>query len=109
MTKLGFQIPNFTFPGVPDSGLFERVAEMAQRAEGSGFDTVLLEPHGGDMNGFFLVKGTPEQLDKLCSSKDWVSHMTRASIHLQSSGTVRGRTDEAVMEQMELWRSHLPS
>ena len=25
-TRLGFQIPNFTFPGVPDTALFERVA-----------------------------------------------------------------------------------
>ncbi len=44
-TRLGFQIPNFTYPGVEDEGLFERVASMAERAEASGFDTVLVMDH----------------------------------------------------------------
>jgi hypothetical protein len=34
-TRLGFQIPNFTFPDVPDTALFERVAGMADKAEES--------------------------------------------------------------------------
>lgn len=44
-TRLGFQIPNFTFPGVPDEQLFERVAAMAGQAEASGFDTVFVMDH----------------------------------------------------------------
>jgi len=45
MTRLGFQIPNFSFPGVPDDALFERVSDMALAAEESGFDTVLVMDH----------------------------------------------------------------
>jgi F420-dependent oxidoreductase-like protein len=44
-TRLGFQIPNFTFPDVPNSALFERVAAMAGKAEESGFDTVFVMDH----------------------------------------------------------------
>jgi len=44
-TRLGFQIPNFTFPDVPDAALFERVAAMAGKAEESGFDTVFVMDH----------------------------------------------------------------
>ncbi|HKJ23818.1 MAG TPA: LLM class F420-dependent oxidoreductase [Myxococcota bacterium] len=44
-TRLGFQIPNFTFPDVPDAELFERVASMAGKAEESGFDTVFVMDH----------------------------------------------------------------
>jgi F420-dependent oxidoreductase-like protein len=44
-TRLGFQIPNFTFPDVPDDALFERVATMAGQAEASGFDTVFVMDH----------------------------------------------------------------
>ena len=44
-TRLGFQIPNFTFPGVPDTALFDRVAAMAGKAEESGFDTILVMDH----------------------------------------------------------------
>jgi F420-dependent oxidoreductase-like protein len=44
-TRLGFQIPNFNFPDVPDAALFGRVADMARQAEASGFDTVFVMDH----------------------------------------------------------------
>ncbi|HVP31667.1 MAG TPA: LLM class F420-dependent oxidoreductase [Myxococcota bacterium] len=44
-TRLGFQIPNFNFPGVRDTELFERVARMAAAAEDAGFDTVFVMDH----------------------------------------------------------------
>src|SRR5262245_58563768 len=44
-TRLGFQIPNFTFPGVPPARLFEQVASIASRAETAGFDTVFVMDH----------------------------------------------------------------
>jgi F420-dependent oxidoreductase-like protein len=45
LTRLGFQIPNFDFPGVPDAELFARLATMAQTAEQSGFDTLFVMDH----------------------------------------------------------------
>ena len=44
-TRLGFQIPNFSFPGVPTTGLFEQVATIASRAESAGFDTLFVMDH----------------------------------------------------------------
>src|SRR5919198_606659 len=45
MTKLGYQIPNYTYPGVGPDGLFEAVARQAEAADSSGFDTVLVMDH----------------------------------------------------------------
>jgi F420-dependent oxidoreductase-like protein len=45
VTKLGYQIPNFTYPGVGPDGLFEAVARQAEAAERSGFDSVLVMDH----------------------------------------------------------------
>ncbi len=45
MTRLGYQIPNFTYPGVGSAGLFDVVARQAVEAEESGFDTVLVMDH----------------------------------------------------------------
>jgi F420-dependent oxidoreductase-like protein len=45
MTRLGYQIPNFTYPDVGPGGLFEAVAAQAEAAERSGFDTVLVMDH----------------------------------------------------------------
>jgi F420-dependent oxidoreductase-like protein len=45
MIRLGLQIPNFTFPGVPDDALFEAIAGLATAAERSGFDSVWVMDH----------------------------------------------------------------
>lgn len=45
MTRLGYQIPNFTYPGVADADLFAAIARQAVAAEESGFDTVLVMDH----------------------------------------------------------------
>ncbi len=45
MTRLGYQIPNFTYPGVGSDGLFDVIARQAVEAEESGFDTVLVMDH----------------------------------------------------------------
>ena len=45
MTRLGYQIPNFTYPGIDSAGLFAAVAAQAAAADRSGFDTVLLMDH----------------------------------------------------------------
>ncbi|UCG99048.1 MAG: hypothetical protein JSW31_08515 [Burkholderiales bacterium] len=72
------------------------------------FEVVFLNPHGGDMNGFFLIRGDSGKLDALISGDDWVRHMTRAAMHLDGSGAVRAVTGDAVMQRMELWRSLIP-
>jgi F420-dependent oxidoreductase-like protein len=45
MTRLGYQIPNYTYPGVGPDGLFEVVARQAEAADASGFDTVMVMDH----------------------------------------------------------------
>lgn len=45
MTRLGYQIPNFTYPAVAPADLFPTVVRQAEEAEASGFDTVLVMDH----------------------------------------------------------------
>ena len=45
VTRLGLQIPNFTFPGVADADLFETIAGIATTAETHGFDSVWVMDH----------------------------------------------------------------
>ena len=45
MFRLGLQIPNYTFPEVPDEQLFDWVAGLAVAAEESGFDSVWVMDH----------------------------------------------------------------
>ncbi len=45
MIKVGFQIPNFTFPDTAPGELFEKVAAVAVAAEEAGADTVMVMDH----------------------------------------------------------------
>lgn len=45
MTRLGYQIPNFTYEGVAPGDLFATVAAQAAAADRSGFDTVMVMDH----------------------------------------------------------------
>ena len=45
MTRVGYQIPNFTYPDTGPGDLFARVAAQAEAADASGFDTVMVMDH----------------------------------------------------------------
>src|SRR5256712_11392040 len=51
MKLLGLQIPNFTFPGVPNDRLFEHVVTLATAAEKAGFDSVFVMDHLYQIHG----------------------------------------------------------
>lgn len=57
MTRLGYQIPNFTYPDTDSSTLFDVVARQAVEAESAGFDTVFVMDHFYQLPGL----GTPDQ------------------------------------------------
>ena len=45
MTRLGYQIPNYTYPDTAPGDLFGSVVAQAKEAEASGFDRVLVMDH----------------------------------------------------------------
>jgi len=73
------------------------------------FEPVFLASHGGDLNGFILVRGTREKLDNMVGSEQWIEHHTRADYHLEGFGAVRGVTGEGVMESMQVWQKVIGS
>jgi hypothetical protein len=73
------------------------------------FEAVLLDPHGGDLNGFFLIRGEPGKLDTVLASDAWHTHLTRGLLHLEGHGAIRGATGELVMERMAIWSKLIPA
>ena len=82
---------------------------LRQQGTIESFDVVFLNAHGGDMNGFFLIRGESGKLSELVGSTDWVTHMVRAALHLEGPGAVLGVTGEAIAERMNLWTSLIPT
>ena len=86
MTRLGYQIPNFTYPDVGPEQLFDRVAAQAKEADGSGFDTVLVMDH------FYQLPqlGDPDQYMLECYSL--LSALARETSSVRLSALVTGNT-----------------
>ena len=57
MTRLGYQIPNFTYPGIEGADIFKNVVAQAQAAEAAGFDRVFVMDHFYQLPGI----GAPEE------------------------------------------------
>src|SRR5262245_225587 len=53
-----------------------------------GFETVILEPHGGDLQGFILLRGSEERLAQLRVDDEFVRLSTRASLIVEGLGVV---------------------
>jgi hypothetical protein len=82
-----------------------------QQATGAieSFQAVLLNPHGGDLNGFILIQGESAKLDAMTATEEWEAHSTRGGLHLEGLGIVRGATGELLMEWMARWAGFIPT
>jgi hypothetical protein len=75
------------------------------QAEGKieSWEPVLLSAHGGDLNGFFLIKGDAEKLDKLQQEDTWVDFTIEAEYWLDGFGLIRGWVGEGSSDVMTRW------
>ena len=61
---------------------------LQQDGEIESFDTVLLEPHSGDLGGFILLRGSEEKLARLRVDDEFVRMSTRAALVVERVGVV---------------------
>jgi hypothetical protein len=59
-----------------------------------GFEPVALQPHGGDLAGFLLVKGDREKLAALLVDDEFINLNARAQLVVTNFGVVLGHTGE---------------
>jgi hypothetical protein len=63
-------------------------ARLQQEGVIESFETVLLEPHGGDLQGFVLVRGGEERLAQLRVDDEFVRLSARASLIVEGVGVI---------------------
>jgi hypothetical protein len=79
-------------------------AGRKEKGEIEDFEVVLLAPHGGDLGGFLLVKGSADQIAAIRASEDFDRLNTRAGLVVDQFGVVDAVVDEAVAGQIETFR-----
>lgn len=81
VTRLGLQIPNFTYAGVGEDELFTRLADIANAAEESGFDSVWVMDH------FYQIEVVGPRTDPMLEAYTLLGALA-ARTHRVSLGTM---------------------
>ena len=81
-------------------GMFGRM-QSERRIE--GMDVSLLDPHGGDLAGFFMVHGSEEQCASLNMDEEFRRACIDAGLIVENFGVVAAATGEAVGEEMGMY------
>jgi hypothetical protein len=100
--------------GAPVRGREERAIEVfgafvemfgRMQSDGriAGMDVSLLDPHGGDLGGFFMAHGTEEQCAALMNDEEFRRACVDATLIVDNFGVVPAATGEAVGREMAMY------
>jgi hypothetical protein len=100
--------------GQPVRGREERAVEVFNEFVGmfgrlqsdgriEGMDVTLLDPHGGDLGGFFMVHGSAEQCTALSMDEEFRRACIDAGLIVENFGVVPAATGEGVMSEMAMY------
>ena len=81
----------------------EYYARLEQQGEIESSETILLDPHGGDLGGFTLLRGDQAKLDHIRASEDFLRLISRAEIAVDHIGVVGAVIGERLMTQVALF------
>ena len=86
MTRLGYQIPNFTYPDTTPDQLFGRIVDQAKAAEDAGFDRVFVMDH------FYQLPGIGEPDEPMFECYTLLSALAQHTDSVRLSALVTGNT-----------------
>ncbi len=91
--------------------VFGEVVEYCSRLQQAGeiesFEPVLLEPHGGELGGFFLLRGDRDKLAHLRTNEDFERQILRGQLIADHLGVVGGAIGERLMSEMGMFAQQL--
>ena len=88
--------------------VFNEAVEYWGRLQQEGaiesFEVVLLYPHGGDLYGFSLLRGTGDALDRLRASDEFNDLVSRAGLVVERVGVVSAALGDSLGTQVERYQ-----
>ena len=87
--------------------VFDEAIQLWTRLQESGeiesWDAAFLEPHGGDLGGFFLVWGEREAIAQIRASDELARINSRAQLIVENYGVVGAERGARIETQMGLF------
>lgn len=86
MTRLAYQIPNFTYPDTAPAEIFDKVVAQAKAAEAAGFDRVMVMDH------FYQLPGIGAPDEPMFEAYTLLSALAQHTESVRLSALVTGNT-----------------
>jgi hypothetical protein len=87
--------------------IFKEAMEYYARLQKDGtiesWEAAILEPHGGDLGGFFLVRGDRQRLCRLRVEPEFVRLTTRANLLTERLGVVGATVGDGVADAIAIF------
>lgn len=72
---------------------------LQQQGQIEAFEPVALEPHGGDLYGYLLVRGDPESLSRVRASEEFRRIIQRGGLVVENMGVVTAFVGDDLNQQ----------
>jgi hypothetical protein len=90
---------------------FNETVQFLGELQGNGriedFEICFLEPHGGDLGGYILLRGDAGQISAVQEDGQFRRHMQRADLVVERLGVVRALLGEAIGREMAAYQEEI--
>jgi hypothetical protein len=88
-------------------GALAYFGQLQANGEIESFEPVFLQPHGGDLSGFLLLRGEPEKLGRVQASPEFNRIVTEASLLLNNFGVVNAFLGDGLQGAMGMFDAEI--
>ncbi len=78
--------------------------ELQQQGQIEAFEPVALEPHGGDLSGFLVLRGDPDSLSRVRTSEEFQRLVQRGALVVENFGVVSAFVGDQLNWQFGLFQ-----
>lgn len=82
-------------------------AELQSKREIENFEVAILEPHGGDLDGFVLIRGDAAKLEQLRRDPEFVRRTARAQLIVDKVGVVGATIGAGLTNLMSIYQEEV--
>lgn len=78
------------------------LGEQQRRGSITTFTPVVLQPHGANQNGFILIQGDAQQMQKLAGDEVWNDYMIRGNVMMSGLTVVPAYLGTSLQNRVQL-------
>ena len=89
------------------NGTIELYGQMQSDGRIEDFEIALLEPHGGELGGYALLRGSEEQIDSVRHDEDFRRLMQRADLVVDGLGIVPALLGNGLAQGIAMYQEEI--